>query len=242
MDTWPDARVRLTRKGNVFTSYWSPDGQNWYQIQQSLALPGYPETVYVGLCTVSVNVGTPTTAEYHDLQFTPDTAAPELTGATSDGSLQNIYLSFSELLNRSDAERIANYRVKDERGRELKVQSARLNQGTQVVLNTLPQREGATYTVTVNGVRDTASPPNRIGAGAQLSFLGGRIVPGIVKREFYLGLPGWLLPDLKTSAKYPLQPDFVDFATQLNGPGPTVGGTLRRTDHRIAGPSRFGQL
>ena len=70
---YPNAWIRLTRKGNVFTAYRSIDGTTWSQRGQlTFTANAYPSKVYVGMCTTAHNNSGPTTvAKYRNFSITP---------------------------------------------------------------------------------------------------------------------------------------------------------------------------
>jgi hypothetical protein len=60
--------LRLRRKGNVFTAYVSPDGQNWRQ-QGSSTTVSMASNVYVGLAVTSGRDGSLATANFSNVRF-----------------------------------------------------------------------------------------------------------------------------------------------------------------------------
>ncbi|HON09123.1 MAG TPA: hypothetical protein PLW02_13585, partial [Verrucomicrobiota bacterium] len=74
--TFPNCWVRVKREGQIFTAYTSTDGYNWnvFGSPQEMAL--MPQTMFVGLGTVSHIQGTATYAEFRDYGPTvyPDAA------------------------------------------------------------------------------------------------------------------------------------------------------------------------
>jgi hypothetical protein len=59
---YPDVWVRLTRVGDVFTGYTSPDGIVWTMLD-SVTLSTFPATCYLGLAVASNTTGQTTTAQ-----------------------------------------------------------------------------------------------------------------------------------------------------------------------------------
>ena len=89
-------------------------------------------------------------------------------------------------------------------------------QANKVRLNTTAIAEGQVYTLTVNGVQDTAAPANTIAANTQRTFL--QTQGGLTRREFH-DIGGTLLSDLTNHAKFTgNQPDATAFATSLETP------------------------
>lgn len=71
--------VRLTRSGNNFTAYRSPNGANWAQIGGTTTIT-MNSTVYVGLAVTSHDSGNLSTAIFSNVSVTtPDTTSPTVT-------------------------------------------------------------------------------------------------------------------------------------------------------------------
>ena len=64
--SYPKTWVRLRRTGDLFTGYFSNDGQDWTEV--SSALMALPQTLYVGMAVSSFNTGSTATSEFRDLQ------------------------------------------------------------------------------------------------------------------------------------------------------------------------------
>ncbi|HZL34463.1 MAG TPA: fibronectin type III domain-containing protein [Tepidisphaeraceae bacterium] len=74
--SYPNVWVRLVRKGNLFTGYYSADGLNWGATGNvNLALP---TTVYFGMAVTSHNPNTTTTAQIRNLSVFAAPPAPQL--------------------------------------------------------------------------------------------------------------------------------------------------------------------
>jgi regulation of enolase protein 1 (concanavalin A-like superfamily) len=78
---YPNAWVRLTRKGDTFGTYRSSDGVNWIQVTTNTITPSYPAATYVGVCTTAHddgNLGLTTHAKYHNFSLTGPNVGPLL--------------------------------------------------------------------------------------------------------------------------------------------------------------------
>lgn len=71
--SYPNAWIRLKRRGNEFTAFRSPNGMDWTPIGEILQIypDTFPETVYVGLATTARNASPdyPVLARYRDYQL-----------------------------------------------------------------------------------------------------------------------------------------------------------------------------
>ncbi|MGC8742630.1 MAG: immunoglobulin domain-containing protein, partial [Verrucomicrobiia bacterium] len=64
--TFPNCWVRVKREGQIFTAYTSTNGYNWNVLGSSQTMSQMPQTMLVGLGTVSHIQGTATYAEFRD--------------------------------------------------------------------------------------------------------------------------------------------------------------------------------
>jgi regulation of enolase protein 1 (concanavalin A-like superfamily) len=93
--------VRLTRIGNVFTAYVSPDGRSWRQHGRSVTMT-MGTTVYAGLATVSTRDGSLATAVYSNVRMgavgatpTPTNSPPVISGTPPTGASVGVQYSFT---------------------------------------------------------------------------------------------------------------------------------------------------
>jgi outer membrane protein assembly factor BamB/regulation of enolase protein 1 (concanavalin A-like superfamily) len=113
--TFPNAWVKLTRTGNVFTAFSSPDGQTWTQV-------GAPTTItmntnaLVGLFVTSHNVNALSTAKFDSVSVTSnssgalpsgwtnaDIGSPQLMGSSSyNNGLFNIFGAGNDIWGTAD--------------------------------------------------------------------------------------------------------------------------------------------
>ncbi len=132
------------------------------------------------------------TSETATLTVERDTTAPEITnaeavfGASESAILSGVQLTFSEEVTADTAEETSNYSFDP----ALDVDSATLADDNQTVELTTEVQEGATrYTITVDGVADTASDPNTT-SGATVAYISWTTGPGALHRYFYPGVSG----------------------------------------------------
>jgi hypothetical protein len=119
-------------------------------------------------CDVANSLGT-VTSSTATLSVTADTVAPTVVSITSALDLTTVTLVFSEAVTTATAEKISNYAFDN----NLSITSASLdtNTYTTVVLTTSAQTPNKTYTLTINGVKDTSYGANPVAAGTKVSFL-----------------------------------------------------------------------
>jgi hypothetical protein len=67
---FPNSWVRIKREGQIFTAYTSTNGYNWNLLGTPQEMSSMPQTMFVGLATVSHIQGTPTYAEFRDYGLT----------------------------------------------------------------------------------------------------------------------------------------------------------------------------
>jgi hypothetical protein len=114
--------------------------------------------------------------------ITGDVTPPALVSAQSMGDPTKVSLVFSEPVTKASAELATRYSL----DRGITVTGAALTaDGRSVSLSLTPALAyGQTYTVTVNDVLDTATPANRIAAGARISFVPFGRVQGLAWDAF----------------------------------------------------------
>ncbi len=165
-------------------------------------------------CEVSNSAGTIASTEA-TLTVTQDTVAPTLASVEGSGDFTHVTIVFSEPVDESSAERIAAYSIPG-----LTLSSAVRGDAPndhKVVLTTSRQTEGAEYTLTVDGVRDTATTGNPVAAGTQSKFTAFALVRGGAKFEAFLGIETTAVQSLLDSEKYlNNQPDIVGYVTEFS--------------------------
>ncbi|MGC8888286.1 MAG: immunoglobulin domain-containing protein, partial [Verrucomicrobiia bacterium] len=95
--TFPNCWVRVKREGQVFTAYVSTNGYNWNRFGQPQTMSAMPQTMLVGLGTVSHIQGTATYAEFRDFGLTiyPDAVITITQQPTSQMVAQGLTATFS---------------------------------------------------------------------------------------------------------------------------------------------------
>lgn len=121
-----------------------------------------------------------------------DTTAPVLQYAAGSKSFNGVRVWFSEPLDKASAETVGNYVLSG----GLTVTSATLaaapgQVGDNIVnLVTSAQTPGATYTLTVTGVKDQAAPANSVAAGSTVTFGAWTLAQGYLTFEHWDNITG----------------------------------------------------
>ncbi len=132
-------------------------------------------------CVVTIP-GASATSDEALLSVSSDVTPPHLVSATGNVGLNQVTLKFSEPVNAADANELSNFVLSG----GLTVTGAVAQADNRaVVLMTSPQTPGQSYTVTVNGVRDTSAAANQIAADSQVAFLAWE------NEEFLGPFPSW---------------------------------------------------
>ena len=138
-----------------------------------------------------------------------DTKPPLLVEALTAGNPSGVLVVFNEALSPASATNKNNYAI--DNGVLVNSVSPGLN-NYSVVLNTTAITPGRIYTLTVNGVQDTAG--NTIAANTKAQFQ----VEGFIERRVF-DVSGGNLPSITNSAKFiNNQPDAVTYPTEFEGP------------------------
>jgi hypothetical protein len=126
--------------------------------------------------------GASVTSDPATLAVTADTTLPTIVSAEGNLNLNQVTIGFSETVSPADATNLLDFGLSG----GLSVTDARLGgDGKSVLLYTSPQTSGAQYTVTVNGMHDTAAAANLIVPDSQVSFVGW------APEEFVGPFPSW---------------------------------------------------
>ena len=124
--------------------------------------------------TISGNV---VSTEEATITVIPETEAPELLSAGSVAASRRVTLLFSETITEATATTVSNYAISGPNGALSISQATLLPNGLTVLLDTGGQTVGAKYTVTVNGVNDTAATPNAVIDGQAKFYSLGSLLP-----------------------------------------------------------------
>jgi hypothetical protein len=137
-----------------------------------------------------------------------DTNAPTIVSAQGSDTFNTVTVVFSEAVTAASAGSAGNYKA----DKGLNITSATIINSTTVRLGTSPQTPGEVYTLTVNGINDTASVPNPIAANSTIAFSAWAVSAGGLKFETWSGLDTGdnnLDNTLLADPRYPNSPDFV---------------------------------
>lgn len=165
-------------------------------------------------CEISNGAGSIASTEA-TLTVTQDTVAPTLASVEGSGDFTHVTVVFSEPVDETSAERVAAYGIAG-----LTISAAVRGDAPndhKVVLTTSRQTEGAAYTLTVNGVRDTATTGNAVADGTKGDFTAFALVRGGAKFEAFLNIETTAVQSLLDSEKYQNnQPDIAGYVTEFS--------------------------
>jgi hypothetical protein len=164
-------------------------------------------------CVVSNPSGSKT-SQAATLTVIKDTTPPTVTKVDADATFTDVKVSFSKPVN-DTALTASNYKV-DQGVTVLSV--TRVDQST-VTLATSTMAQGATYTLTINGVQDMSATPNTIAANTQVKFGSFVYVTGAVLHKKYNNTPdSYNLTSFLADPRYPNNPDRQDVETMWEYP------------------------
>ncbi len=192
--------------GTNYTIAWPKKVQDGMKVKCYVAVPGIP--LYSSEATLTV---------------TADTTPPTVVSAKADASFADVIVKFSEPVS-DTALQAGNYTL----DQGATVTSVDRLDATTVKLNTA-LAQGKTYTLTINGVQDMATPANSIAANTTIQFKSFVFVPGVVLHEKYTGfidddawvagVPGNLFSD----PRYSSNPDRKELVTRFEYPAGGIG-------------------
>lgn len=158
----PNQWVRMQRVGNAFFFYVGTDGQNWSLVGERY-IKNMPDTLEVGVYAAASTVESAVTVNYANFSdvTTSDTTKPTLISA---GTLdkKTIGVKFSEKLKSATAKLPGNYALS-----QGTVTAAQVGVSGESVYLTVTGLTADTFTVTVNGVQDSAG--NAIAANSSVA-------------------------------------------------------------------------
>ncbi|HKS36995.1 MAG TPA: PA14 domain-containing protein, partial [Verrucomicrobiae bacterium] len=145
-----------------------------------------------------------------------DATAPTIVRAVGGPSYDTVVITFSEPVNLESATGLPNsiYQIS---GGVAVLEAGADNTRTRVRLRTTLQTPGATYTVTVNGVRDASSSGNLIAANSLVNFTAWTLGGCGLFVEVFTNITGTAIANLQADAKY------VNNLPDVTGYVPTFG-------------------
>jgi hypothetical protein len=164
--------------------------------------------------TVTNGSGNITSADA-TLTVTPDTTKPAVASVAGNEALNAVTVTFSEPISSASLVAPGNYGLSG----GLTINSIDAINDHTVRLNTSAQSAGTQYTLTLNGITDTAATPNTITAGTTATFKSFVLSLGFLKFEYWGNITSAGTPavdELKTDPRYPNSPDLVGFVTAIN--------------------------
>ncbi|MBI4324520.1 MAG: hypothetical protein HY674_04580, partial [Chloroflexi bacterium] len=166
---------------------------------------------------VSNGVGSITSAEA-TLTVNQDVTAPTIASVSGSETFSLVTAVFSEPVTPATAGASGNYGLSG----GLTIQNVTVVNATTVQLTTSAQTPGTVYTLTVNGVQDTASIANTIAAGSTKDFTAWTLSLGFLKFEIWSGLStgdNSLDNTLLADPRYPNAPDMIAYTTPFTSRG-----------------------
>lgn len=122
-----------------------------------------------------------------------------------------IVVKFTEEVTRSSATTVGNFSISP----SLAITKAELTRSDTVVLTTAKPAEGASYTLTANGVRDAANNP--IAANSTLRFVSlSPVTQGVLRFALYGQINDQGINSVTDDPRYPGSPDFTGAATAFD--------------------------
>lgn len=184
--------------------------------------------------------GATITSDEITLTLTPDVTVPKITSASGSDTFTSVTVNFSEAVTSSTADKPGNYTLSG----GLTVSAATVVSPTRVVLTTSMQTPGTSYTLTINGVQDTATAPNTM-SGATFTFPAFTNVRGGLKFDAFYDIPGSAVQAFLDDAKYiENRPDFSAYVTQFSSRQVFTDSSHENYGGRIAGwiiPAQAGE-
>ncbi|HWH70831.1 MAG TPA: hypothetical protein VNT26_15690, partial [Candidatus Sulfotelmatobacter sp.] len=186
-------------RGTNLTIAWPKKAMDGMKVKCYAAVPGIP--LYSSDATLTV---------------TADTTAPTVVKAAADATFVSVLLKFSEPVS-DTALQASRYAI----DQGITITSVDRVDLMTVKLNTSRMADTRTYTLTINGVQDTASSPNTIAANTQVQFKSFVYVSGMAIRQKYKGFDNnsaYNINNLFNSPKFPGSPDRTDIVTRMEYP------------------------
>jgi hypothetical protein len=151
---------------------------------------------------------------------TTDTVPPTVVKASTDSTFTSITVKYSEPVSDS-AIKASNYAL----DKGLTISTVTRVDAQTVILATSKMAEGGSYTLTINGVQDTAGTPNTIAANTQVPLRALVYVSGMVTHRKYNGFDnnsGTNPDNLFNDPRYPGAPDRIDMLKTYEYPADAV--------------------
>ena len=184
---------------------WPKKAQNGMTVKCYVAVPGIP--LYSSEVTLTV---------------TDDTTPPTVTKVTPDMTFSALTIKYSEPV--TDTALVASrYAI----SQGITVSAVTRVDLETVKLTTSKMADSQIYTVTINGVQDTATPANTIAANTQIQFRTFVFMAGTVLHQKYTGFndtTGYNDSNLFNDPRYPSSPSRQDLLPDWEYPG---GGNAR---------------
>jgi hypothetical protein len=165
------------------------------------------------------------------LTVVPDSQRPSPIAALGSESFTEATITFSEDLDPNTAGNKDNYTIAG-----LSVSGATVVSPRSVKLTTATQTQGASYTVTINNVTDTAATPNPVAPNSTVSFSAFSYQRGGLRMEIFTDIAGTTIGDLMGADKYINNaPDITAYTRQFSSRPVYGGGVLDNYGGRLSG-------
>lgn len=147
------------------------------------------------------------------LTVNQDTNRPTIVSARGSSSFTGVTVVFSEPVTAASATNTGNYSLNG----GLIISNVTILSPTTVSLTTSPQAASTTYTLTVNGIQDTATIPNTIAANSMAAFTSFVLSRGFLKFEYWGNIGGVAVSALVADPRYIANtPDLQGFITPFD--------------------------
>ncbi len=133
-----------------------------------------------------------------------DNRAPTIAGVHGTHTFTQSSVEFSEAVGAS-AEAAANYMF----DQGINITAVKRLSPSKVLLTHAKMAEGTVYQLTVNGVQDTATPPNTIAADSKASMKSYVFKPGVVLHRFWENVTVTSIQGLLDDPRFPDNPSMV---------------------------------
>jgi hypothetical protein len=159
------------------------------------------------------------------LTVAPDVERPTITGVSSVptgdstfGVQTSVRVFFSEPMNRTSIETIANYAITKD-GAPVTISAAVAASNNRSVTLTVPaMNPGDTFTLTATGLVDPAVGANVIDPNPTVRTFSAHVLANAIRRQLYFDIGGGSLNNLTNHARFPNSPNVDEFAPLFEMP------------------------
>jgi len=162
-----------------------------------------------------------------------DLGKPTLVSSSTSDDFAHASIVFSKPLLQSSAETLANYSFNN----GLTISAAKLTSANTVTLTTSAQTPGATYTLTVNNVKDQTTAGNTIAANSTIDVVADVIANGICEAYYFNNIGGGTAVSALTgAASYTNNlPDVIHYHAGLDASESYINGNVDNYGAKVFG-------